>query len=220
MPLIKLNDDNFIPYTQSMILKNSSAVDYLKNRKVIANQLKEFNIGFSGTGFSYKGVDVYSSRLTFPMIDEYGKVIGVLSRSIKKDDTRYLKGLFDSSKEGFLFGINTAVEEMYRTKTVLLVEGVFDLIAVRPYFKSSLAMLTSGLSFSQKDVLDRYIRTIIYVPDNDEAGQNSFENLKKFCSSRYEIVKVDYNYKDLSEWLSKDKDSFSGYFKDLSSAFF
>lgn len=128
MPLIKLDDSNFIPYTQTMILKNPAAVEYLKNRKVISHQLNEFKIGFSGSGFSYKGIDVYSNRLVFPMIDEYGSTIGIVSRSIKKDDTRYLKGLVDDKKEGFLFGINTAVEDILIRILFALLRALFGTI--------------------------------------------------------------------------------------------
>ena len=154
------------------------------------------------------------------MRDEYGEFIGVVSRGLEASNFRYMKTLFDESKKGFLFGIHNAIESIYKTKSVLVVEGVFDLLAVQPFFPASVAMLTSGLSSAHKDVLDRYVKKIIYVPDNDSAGQESYNNLIKFCSKRYEIIKVDYKYKDLSAWLEADKSTFSSYFTDLKNIFF
>lgn len=215
---IVLSQENFIAYSQHFLLKDKDAILYLKSRGVTSKQVADFKIGYSGPGFKIGETEVYAGYLIFPLVDEYGSVIGFSTKSVK-GGKGYYKILFDETKEGFLFGINLAIEPMYNSRTVAIVEGIFDTINVQQFFPAVLGMITSGLRQKQKQVLDRYIERVIYVSDNDSTGQESRSKFLKYNATKYNITVPDYPYKDPSEWYKNRPQEFKDFWTGLKEIF-
>jgi DNA primase len=192
---------------------------YLKSRGVSSKQVREYRLGLTPTKVNiegHEGVYLVGNRIVIPMIDEYHRVRGFCLRSISTPGSKNSHHkIYTGDSKGYLYGIHNAVEHMYRTGSVLVVEGPFDLFAVQPYFPACVAMLTSNLSKKQREILKRYVKHIYFVPDNDPTGRDSKEQALKFLSRDFEVSVVDSKWKDLSEWRSKNKEEVEDYFSFL-----
>lgn len=164
-------------------------------------------------------------RLVFPIYDEMGFIRGIETRALDKkasnilkpkfkdilkeeisrlseSEVRYKKFYFEKNK--FLsnfYGLPHALEEIWETKTVILTEGIFDLISVAKFKKNCLSPLTANMTHYQMDWLRRYVHTIILMFDMDEKGRQSAEKIKKEFSSEFTIHIVNFKGKDLNDYL-------------------
>lgn len=226
MPAIKLGRDKFFRYAQGALVGSKTALDYLNKRRVTGKQVREFNIGYSGRGLKFEDGDnsffAPPNHLIFPLIDEYGRLVGIQTRAasdeVAKND-RYRKKMFIRNT-GYLYGVNVAIESMYKSKTVMIVEGIFDVLAMQSHFPPVVGYLKGGLGKLQQEVLDRYIINLIDASDNDETGKEFSNNLKKWSSKRYSLTQLDYPGDDPSSWKMNNRDRCVEYLTDLKDIFF
>lgn len=165
--------------------------------------------------------DVYRSRITIPITDKNGKYIGLAGRFIEVEDAdkeksfpKYINStdceLYNKSK--ILFGLNRAAKAIKESKIVVLVEGYFDVISLYPKMQNVVASCGTALTIEQMDILKKFTNHIHIMPDNDEAGQKSFnKNLPELLSKGFRVDIVEYDelfkepklYKDPDEWALK-----------------
>ena len=174
---------------------------YLAKRKLSGAAVKRFGLGFAPDNFialrSYmnakgyrdeelreaflcgksertgKYFDYFRGRLIFPIIDNFGNVIGFGGRATD-DETKpkYLNtsdtAVFKKSRN--LFALNfarTACEEY-----IILCEGYMDVIAVNiAGFPNAVATLGTALTPEQARIMAKYTKKVIISYDSDEAGQ-------------------------------------------------
>lgn len=215
--IIDLDKSNLFTYTLNSLAKSKDALLYLKGRNVSVSQVKAYNLGFTHYGIKLdKDTYLGKQRLTFPLINEYSKLVGVGLRVIEETDKHYrFTKLFFQDSPGYLYGINLALPHMYASKSVLVTEGVFDVLAVQPYFPASVGLLTSSLTQANLAFLKRYVKHIFYAPDNDSAGDSARDKALKYVSRDFDVTMVNIPAKDLSAWREKDPDDFSNYFNNL-----
>lgn len=196
---------------------NREAISYLKTRGISKDTAIKWKIGFLKSeqllidnfsedeiNFLYeKGIllrrinkSPLSQYITFPMIDQYNNIVGLSGRPPLPNDQvkklglkKYWHSRFDKRK--FLFGLNNAIESVREKDEIIIVEGQFDTITTS---QAGLANVVStcgtALTDEQIILLSRYASKLFIVFDNDTAGQNAFEQLKKYNKTKTDLIPV------------------------------
>lgn len=118
--------------------------------------------------------DRFRNRLTIPIYDGRGRVIGFGARALDPNDNpKYLNSpqtvLFD--KGATLFGLHLARPTIRETETAVIVEGYMDAIqAHQAGFNNVVAQMGTALTAPQLKQLSKYARTLILALDPDAAG--------------------------------------------------
>jgi len=123
--------------------------------------------------------DRLRGRLTFPIEDVRGRVIGFGGRALEADqDPKYLNTpetpLFQ--KRQAFYGMPGALEAIRKSGRVIVCEGYFDRIAfARAGLGEALATCGTALSAEHGLALRRRTREVVLVFDGDRAGQAATE---------------------------------------------
>ena len=184
-------------YQNNLLTKEGEgAREYLKNRSIDDNTVKEFEIGYSlnmrddltklltakghsidllnKIGLSNEEHDIYNSRLMFPLHDLNGKVIGFSGRIITGGkQNKYLNTketeLFKKGK--LLYHYHIAREEARVKKSVIIMEGFMDIIRASTVgIKNTVATMGTALTRDHIKEIKRLSNNIILCFDGDEAG--------------------------------------------------
>ena len=184
-------------YQNNLLTKEGEgAREYLKNRSIDDETVKEFEIGYSlrnrddltklltakghsidllnKIGLSNEDHDIYNSRLMFPLHDLNGKVIGFSGRIITSGkQNKYLNTketeLFKKGK--LLYHYHIAREEARVKKSVIIMEGFMDIIRASTVgIKNTVATMGTALTHDHIKEIKRLSNNIILCFDGDEAG--------------------------------------------------
>lgn len=183
--------------------EGKSALNYLNKRKVNAETIKKFKIGFSSfisnklceyfkklglsvSDASMAGLirkdargahaDYFRGRITFPIFNYKGRVIGFGGRVLDDTHPKFLNspetGVFVKRKNLYL--LNFAKNEIGKKNYSIVVEGYFDAVMMHQFgFANTVASLGTALTREQAGVLSRYSKNIVLAMDPDEAGQKA-----------------------------------------------
>lgn len=197
------------------VFKVGASVNYHDSIKYLRS------LGYSRQDLIESGVasvgerdDIYDhqgSRLTFPIMNTFGEVIGFTSRDITgKSRAKYKNTpqtmLFNKSQ--IIYGINN-LRELKKANAldyVLIVEGQIDVISCYSHgYKNTVACM--GTAFTQyhaKEIL-RLTDKVILCLDNDGAGQNATYKAIEILRQVGLDVKVCrlHDAKDPDEFISK-----------------
>lgn len=179
----------------------SQARPYLEQRRITMETAQNFQLGFapaqpngllqylSREGFSpEQGVtagvlvardervfDRFRERLVFPLSSPSGQLAGFTGRALNPENSpKYLNTpetrLFKKSE--LLFGYPEARVALQRSRRALLVEGLFDVLALAQLgYPETVAVLGSSLSSAQAQILRRMGVNQLYLGfDRDPAG--------------------------------------------------
>ena len=187
---------------------NNDMITYMLGKKFNIDELKE--LGF----ISDKGNPQLKNRLVFFIRNYMGKTIGFSGRSLENnpDGYKYVNSkasqLYDKSST--FYGIEKAKKSIQQLKTVYIVEGQFDVIAMhQKEYLNTIAI--SGTSFTNKyiEILDRLIGEegkIILCLDGDSAGFNAmlkiFQSAKTLQNKLYSVILP--NKQDPCEYLENN----------------
>ena len=123
--------------------------------------------------------DRLRGRVTFPIQDVRGRVVGFGGRALGADqEPKYLNSpespIFHK-RSGF-YGFPMALEPIRRTDRAVVVEGYFDLIALhRAGVEGVVATCGTALSEDHAKGLRRRTRQVVLLFDGDEAGQRAMQ---------------------------------------------
>jgi DNA primase len=118
-------------------------------------------------------------RVTFPIRDVRGRVIGFGGRAIREDqEPKYLNTpespIFH--KRRAFFGFPGALEPIRRLARAVVVEGYFDLVALhRAGIEGAVATCGTALTEEHAHNLSRRTKQVVLLFDGDEAGQKAME---------------------------------------------
>lgn len=124
------------------------------------------------------GYDPVSDRLTLPLRDVYGRLLGVAYR--RMDQTRYGKYVYPKNfpKKKNMFGSWKVREKT--TDRVALVEGPTDVIRVQQAGIPALGIYGSYFSDDHLILLHRLnIKTVVCFYDNDQSGRKALASTKE-----------------------------------------
>lgn len=159
---------------------------YYIKRGFSTSVLEKYGVGLCTT------TGAMNDRIVVPVHDEHGVSVGCLGRTT----TRLEEGKWKNSpgflSEYHLYNYYLAKEHIINTGWVILVEGppdVWQLVQQGIY--NCVAMFGTSLSSQQQILLERSgALNLIIATDNDKAGRDAKERIKKQCSMLFNTFGV------------------------------
>ena len=181
-------------------------VDFLKKRGFTAQEMEEAGL------VNRFGGDLFKVRMTVPLMDISGNVIGFTGRIIEQDDNspKYLNTpetiLYNKGRH--IFGLSQARDAIRRSDFVVVVEGNMDVISSHQAGVCQ-AVATAGTAMTEMHLKSfaRMTKDIRLAYDGDEAGIRAAERAISMASKFgiYLSVIDDYHgCKDADELIQKD----------------
>ena len=126
---------------------------------------------------SESAYDMFRSRAMFPIIDQYGNVLGFGGRAMNDAKPKYLNTadtpVFNKRKG--VYAINL-IRKQRDLKRIMLVEGYMDVVAIsQAGVTGAVATLGTALTNEQARLLKRFAPEVHLAYDGDEAGQHAIE---------------------------------------------
>jgi DNA primase len=184
-------------------LKNKEALDYLNQRGLSNEIIKEFKLGYvpwknnfydeilkkysekniSLTGLYYKHdksgkyIDRFNSRVIFPINDIAGNAVAFGGRIIKESKlAKYINSPETEfyKKGSMIFNLDKAKDCRSETKEVIIVEGYMDVVSLYSSgVKNVIANSGTALTERQIDVIWKFFSSPVICLDGDISGQNA-----------------------------------------------
>lgn len=199
------------------------ALEYLKNRNIDQDIIKEFEIGLSldykddlvklllnkninielmnKIGLASGDHDTYIKRIIFPLYDLNGRVVAFSGRIYEKSNiNKYLntKETPIFKKGNLLYNYHRAKEYVRTSKSVIIMEGFMDVI--RAYtigVKNVVALMGTALTHEQAELIKRLSPTVILCFDGDDAGRHATlsvgEELLKLGVNDIKVIELKNN---------------------------
>lgn len=223
-------------YYQQSLLRNQHALDYVFKKRGLSKQIvQEFRIGYapdSGDalvqfllkkGFTRKelsdggltnryGGDMFRGRMTVPLMDGTGQVIGFTARIIVDDPKapKYLNTqqtlLYDKSRH--VFGLSQAKEAIRTKDYAVVVEGNLDVVSShQAKIEPVVAAAGTALTEFHLKALRRLSGNVRLAFDNDKAGLAATERaipIAQAVGVELSIITLESNAKDADELIQQD----------------
>lgn len=181
-------------------------VDFLTKRGFSKQEMEEAGL------LNRFGGDLFKGRMTVPLMDVSGNVIGFTGRIIEQDENspKYLNTpetiLYNKGRH--IFGLSQAKDAIRRTDFVVVVEGNMDVISSHQAGVCQ-AVATAGTAMTEMHLKSfaRMTKDIRLAYDGDEAGVRAAERAISMASKFgiYLSVIDDYHgCKDADELIQKD----------------
>ena len=233
-------------YYNKVLLQSSQAETartYLKGRGLSKETIEEWGIGFAPEGYHYleefllkrgftkkelldagvssKGqrgdlYDRFFNRVTFPIKNYSGEVVGFTARTLS-DDKKAAKYLNSPetpiySKSHIIFGLYSSKQSIRKEDCTIVVEGNMDVISAHQAgFKNVVASSGTAFTFEQLKLLSRLSKNLKFAFDTDQAGaiatRRALDMALQLGFTVY-IVKIE-DAKDPDELIKKDLKKFA-----------
>ncbi len=184
-------------------LKNKVALDYLNQRGLTNETIKEFKLGYVPwknnfyeeiskkyseenidlTGLYYKNdksgkyIDRFNSRVIFPVNNIPGDTVAFGGRIIKESKlAKYINSPETEfyKKGSMIFNLDRAKDCRSETKEVIIVEGYMDVVSLYSSgIKNVIANSGTALTERQIDIIWKFFSNPIVCLDGDVSGQNA-----------------------------------------------
>jgi DNA primase len=224
-------------YYQQSLIKNSHAVEYVFKKRGLTKQIvRDFRIGYAPSsgdaliqflakkGFTKQelsdagltnryGGDIFRGRMTVPLMDPMGQVIGFTARTLTDDDPKspkYLNTpqtiLYDKSRH--VFGLSQAKETIRKENYAVIVEGNLDVISSHQAGITGV-VATAGTAMTEHHLraLKRITENIRLAFDEDKAGIAATERaipIAQAVGAQLTIISLTDGAKDPDELIQKD----------------
>jgi DNA primase len=175
---------------------------YLEGRSLKVSTIEEFRLGYApsrgGGGFlraasklgidrgileaagllSGRGRERFSGRITFPISDRRGRIVGFGARALGDEHPKYLNSpeteIFN--KRDLLYGFPQVAETMRKERAAIIVEGYTDVLMLyQSGIKNAVATLGTATTPSHLRTLSGYADKIYVLFDPDTAGEKALE---------------------------------------------
>lgn len=187
-------------YYQDQLYKSKEAQEYLKQRNINKDSIKEFKIGYAPVEnklYNYLVSQGYTStcieetklfakskdnniqerfcdRIIFPKLDVDGRIVTFGARAINERIPKLLVSpesrIYEKSQ--YLYGLNIAKD--YAQDGIIIVEGYFDVITLNQIgIKNVVALLGRVMTETQINLIQKYTNNVILALDNDLAGKQA-----------------------------------------------
>jgi DNA primase len=218
-------------YYHKYLLKSPAAEGarrYLENRGLENSTIVEFRLGYAPprgrSGFmqavrkvglrrealetagllSSRGGERFVDRLTFPISDKRGRIVGFGARALGDAKPKYLNSpeteLFN--KRSLLYGFPQVAEAIRKEKSVLVVEGYTDVLMLyQSGIKNAVATLGTAMTEQHLKSLSGYVDQIYLLFDPDEAGEKAVEKAAVTAAELRLDLRVLRLSEDPADWL-------------------
>lgn len=224
-------------YFQQSLLKNKHALEYIFTQRGFTKDIvQEFRLGYAPDtgdvlvqalikrGFSKKeladagltnrfGGDLFRGRITVPLMDPSGQVIGFTGRILVDDPKapKYLNTpqtlIYDKSRH--VFGLSQAKEAIRKADRSVIVEGNLDVVASHQAgVKDVVATAGTALTEFHLKALSRLSPNVRLAFDADAAGVAATERaipIAEHVGVALTIISLPDGVKDPDELVKKDQ---------------
>lgn len=182
---IKAFEIGLAPKQKDSLYKVLKEANYLEFNMIELGLIEHSNQGY---------YDLFTRRITFPIKDEDGHVVGFSARIFANPDPsqpKYIntKETFLYHKGNILYHLDAAKTEILLKKRFILHEGQMDVIASTiSGLKESVCTMGTALTLEQAHVLKRYANHAIICYDGDKAGiKASLKAIQIFKQAQIQI---------------------------------
>ncbi|CAN5141614.1 DNA primase [soil metagenome] len=218
-------------YYHKYLLKSPAAEEarrYLKERGFERSTIEEFRLGYApprgkpgfvqaarGVGLGREALEVaglissrggerFGDRVTFPISERRGRIVGFGARSLGDAKPKYLNSpeteLFN--KRSLLYGFPQVAEAMRREKAALVVEGYTDVLMLyQSGIKNAVATLGTAMTEQHLKTLSGHAEKIYLLFDPDEAGERAVERVMVTAAELRLDLRVLRLPQDPADWL-------------------
>lgn len=204
--LIEVLDVSVLYFRQQLLetAAGHETLNYLHQRGLADETIKIFGLGYAPVGWDnllnhLKGrgydeqllldagliserdsggsYDRFRNRLTIPIRDPYGKMVGFGARIVDPNDIpKYLNSpkteLFDKGR--LLYGLDLARQAIRSKDQAVIVEGYLDVIALHQTgFNNAVSPMGTALTEDQFRLIKKFTRRIVLALDPDAAGEKA-----------------------------------------------
>lgn len=186
--------------------------EYLQSRGLTLESIKEFEIGFTtsskeqiasfnahhfsvqeamecgilATDESGKNYARLTNRISFPIRNHTGKLIGFGGRITKGEGAKYINSpqtkLFDKSRN--LYGYNLAKAHIHQKGTFTITEGYLDVVMFHQAgIKTAVATMGTALTEQHCVLIKKVGAKVLLCYDGDKAGVNAAFKASKLLSA-------------------------------------
>lgn len=189
--------------------KGLSAKEYLHNRQINDDIIKEFDIGLSlknrtlltdlltKKGYTYQEMletglilknefgynDIYYNRIMFPLYNIKGQVIGYSGRIFdEENNSKYIntKETKIFKKGEILYNYHRAKDSARTKDQIIVVEGFLDVIRLYTIgVMNVVAMMGTAVTSKQAGLIKRLSKNVLLMFDGDRAGEKATESALK-----------------------------------------
>src|SRR3990167_5278760 len=148
-------------------------------RKFLVEKKKFADRELEKAGLSVLGraaIDRFRGRITFPLLDHRGNIVGFAGRTMPGAKTELAKYINSPEtpiyhKSRVLYGLNLAKTRIKEKKTAIVVEGELDMISSwQAGVENTVAIKGSAFTEEQLRLLTRFCQKVILALDTDFAG--------------------------------------------------
>ena len=190
---------------QNLSLNNNEstkALQYLKNRKISFETIKQFHIGYTPANRTYttetlkkkhsiddlievgitkkndknKYIDMFYERITIPIFDQNGNPVGFGARTINDSiKPKYLNTTATSlfNKSNLLFNYHKA-KSFAKNDELIIVEGYMDVISAKEMkFDNVVGTMGTALTKDHINMIKKLNCEVTLCLDNDTAGKDA-----------------------------------------------
>ncbi len=177
---------------------------YLEDRKIERSTIEEFRLGYAPprgvSGFlgtarkldldrdildaagllSARGGERFAGRITFPISDRRGRIVGFGARTLGDAQPKYLNSPETDvfNKRDLLYGFPQVSEAMRRERAALVVEGYTDVLMLyQSGIKNAVATLGTATTPGHLKLLSNYVEKLYVLFDPDAAGERAVERV-------------------------------------------
>ncbi|MDQ4002320.1 MAG: DNA primase [Actinomycetota bacterium] len=218
-------------YYHKYLLRSPAAEEarrYLKERGLESSTIEEFRLGYAPSrgrpGFiqaarkvglgretleeagllSRRGGERFVDRVTFPISDKRGRIVGFGARSLGDAKPKYLNSpetdIFN--KRSLLYGFPQVAEAMRKEKAALVVEGYTDVLMLyQSGIKNAVATLGTAMTEQHLKSLSGHADVVYLLFDPDEAGEKAVEKATVAAADLKLDLRVLRLPEDPADWL-------------------
>ena len=132
--------------------------------------------------------DQFRNRLMFPIRDTKGNVIAFAGRVLDASLPKYINSPESPlyHKSSVLFGMDLALPSIRTEKSVIIVEGYFDHLALyRAGIRNVVATCGTALTATHAGMIKRHAERVFMLFDSDKAGKNAtIRSMELFLEQR------------------------------------
>lgn len=156
-------------------------IGYLVGLPSALSNPKEFSSWWAGM----KLEDVF----VFPLTNALGQVKGLQFRHVRREFAGY-QDYLPVKDEPAYFGLAQAMPHVWKTRTICLVEGVFDLFPIQRVIPNTVPTMTASVTTAFLRFLKRSVTEIWFCYDMDKTGRDGTFDFIKEHRSEFERIKA------------------------------
>src|SRR5215211_316407 len=201
---------------------------YLEDRRIQRSTIEEFRLGYAPprgkSGFlaaagrldldrgvldaaallSPRGGERFAGRITFPISDRRGRIVGFGARTLSDAQPKYLNSPVTEifNKRDLLYGFPQVSEAIRKERAALVVEGYTDVLMLyQSGIENAVATLGTATTPGHLKMLSSYADRIHVLFDPDAAGERAIERAAATAAGLKLDLRVLRLPEDPADWL-------------------